>query len=38
MCEFIHRLLMLRWDRRLRIAGFLVETAAYQRALHKEGH
>ncbi|QWY84622.1 hypothetical protein QEH34_gp40 [Microbacterium phage Footloose] len=38
MCEFIHRLLMARRDRRLRVAGFLVETAAYQRALHKEGH
>jgi len=38
MFAVVRRLLMLRRDRRLRVAGFLVETAAYQRALHKEGH
>lgn len=38
MFSVVRRLLMLRRDRRLRVAGFLVETAAYQRALHKEGH
>lgn len=38
MFSVVRRLLVLRRDRRLRVAGFLVETAAYQRALHKEGH
>lgn len=38
MFSIFRRLLAARRDRRLRVAGFLVETAAYQRALHKEGH
>lgn len=38
MFSVVRRLLAVRRDRRLRVAGFLVETAAYQRALHKEGH
>lgn len=38
MCNRFRRIIHRRRDRRLRDAGFIVETAAYQRALHKEGH